>query len=75
VRDEGSCDPWEQIPRNNLSTLSSDRISENILKFGREVEHPIYYDGIAVGARRADFIVDEKVVVELKAVINLEDVH
>jgi GxxExxY protein len=28
-----------------------------------------------VGSRRADFIIEEKVVVELKAVINLEDVH
>lgn len=41
----------------------------------REVEQAIYYEDIAVGTRRADFIVDEKIVVELKAVINLEDVH
>jgi GxxExxY protein len=28
-----------------------------------------------VGTRRADFIIEDKVVVELKAVVNLEDVH
>ena len=45
------------------------------LGYAREVEQPIYYEGIAVGSRRADFIVEDEVVVELKAVINLEDVH
>jgi GxxExxY protein len=45
------------------------------LVFGREVEQIIYYDGIEVGTRRADFIVENKVVVELKALIKLEDVH
>jgi len=43
--------------------------------FEREKEHVIYYEGIEVGTRRADFIVEDTVVVELKAVINLEDVH
>lgn len=45
------------------------------LVFGREVEQVIYYEGIDVGTRRADFIVENNVVVELKALINLEDVH
>lgn len=45
------------------------------LSFGREVEQNIFYEGIDVGTRRADFIVENKIVVELKAVINLEDVH
>jgi GxxExxY protein len=45
------------------------------LSFGREIEQTIYYDGINVGTRRADFIVEGIVIVELKAVINLEDVH
>ena len=45
------------------------------LEFVREKEHTIFYEGIDVGTRRADFIVEEQVVVELKAVINLEDVH
>lgn len=45
------------------------------LSFGREIEQTIYYDGIEVGTRRADFVVEGKVVVEMKALINLEDVH
>jgi len=46
------------------------------IEFGREVDQTIYYDGIQVGTRRADFVVENKVVVvELKAVTNLEDVH
>ncbi|MBF0224547.1 MAG: GxxExxY protein [Desulfobacterales bacterium] len=45
------------------------------LQFVREKEQAIFYDGIEVGARRADFIVENKVVVELKALINLENVH
>ena len=45
------------------------------IDFGREVEQTIFYDGIIVGARRADFVVANRVVVELKAVIELADVH
>ena len=45
------------------------------LEFGREVEQTIYYDHIHVGTRRADFVVENQVIVELKALINLEDVH
>jgi len=45
------------------------------LDFLREEEMPIYYDNIQVGTRRADFIVADKVLVELKAMVKLEDVH
>ena len=45
------------------------------LKFGREIEQTIYYFGEVVGTRRADFIVEDCVVVEIKAVIDLQDVH
>lgn len=45
------------------------------LNFGREVEQAIYYEGIEVGTRRADFVVENQIIVEIKAVINLEDVH
>ena len=45
------------------------------IDFGREVEQTIFYDGIVVGTRRADFVVANRVVVELKAVIALADVH
>ncbi|MGI4805016.1 MAG: GxxExxY protein [Janthinobacterium lividum] len=43
--------------------------------FAREQEQTIFYEGIDVGTRRADFIVENRLIVELKALINLEDVH
>ncbi|MCC6410366.1 MAG: GxxExxY protein [Saprospiraceae bacterium] len=45
------------------------------LSFGREIEQTIYYNGVEVGTRRADFIVEDKIIVELKALIDLDDVH
>jgi GxxExxY protein len=45
------------------------------LAFSREHEMNIFYKGIHIGRRRVDFFVEEKVMVELKAVIQLEDVH
>jgi GxxExxY protein len=47
------------------------------LNFAREVEIPIYYKDIdePIGTRRADFVVEEKILVELKALVQLEDVH
>ena len=45
------------------------------MSFTREQEHTIYYENIEVGKRRADFVVEDLVIVELKALINLEDVH
>ena len=45
------------------------------IEFAREVEMPIYYDGQEIGTRRADFLVNGKIMVELKALTSLEDVH
>jgi len=45
------------------------------LNFGREVEQEIFYEGELVGTRRTDFVVENKIIVELKAIISLEDVH
>ena len=45
------------------------------IDFGREVEQTIYYEGVNAGSRRADFIVENRIVVELKAITALEDVH
>lgn len=45
------------------------------LHFNREAEHDIFYEGHHVGSRRADFIVEHQIVVELKALIDLEAVH
>lgn len=45
------------------------------LDFQREFEMPIYYRNQQIGTRRVDFLVDNIISVELKAIINLEDVH
>jgi len=45
------------------------------VSFIREQEQVIFYDGIDVGKRRADFVVEGRLTVELKAMIKLEDVH
>lgn len=45
------------------------------IEFLREQEMPIFYDGTNVGTRRADFIIAGEVMVELKALIKLEEVH
>ncbi len=45
------------------------------LSFAREMEMPIFYREKQIGTRRVDFFVENKVMVELKAVIRLEAVH
>ncbi|MDO6435993.1 GxxExxY protein [Cyclobacterium sp. 1_MG-2023] len=47
------------------------------LEFAREIEQDIFYKDLTrpIGTRRADFVVEGKVLVELKAKIHLEDVH
>ncbi|MBL7737738.1 MAG: GxxExxY protein [Chitinophagaceae bacterium] len=50
-------------------------MGEADLKFAREFNMPIYYKGRQIGERRVDFFVEEKIMVELKAIIQLERVH
>jgi GxxExxY protein len=45
------------------------------LTFAREFEMPIFYKEEQIGTRRVDFLVEEVVSVELKALVKLEDVH
>lgn len=45
------------------------------LHYQREMEMSIYYEGIDIGTRRVDFFVEENIMVELKALTKLEDVH
>ena len=45
------------------------------LVYAREFEMPIYYMDQNIGTRRVDFLVKEKISVELKALTKLEDVH
>jgi GxxExxY protein len=45
------------------------------LCFSREHIMNIFYKGVKIGTRRVDFFVEERVMVELKAVIQLDDAH
>jgi len=45
------------------------------LNFSREHEMEIFYKEENIGTRRIDFFVEGKIMVELKAIIQLEDVH
>lgn len=47
------------------------------LEFAREIEQDIFYKELTepIGTRRADFVVEGKVLVEIKAVVEMEDVH
>jgi len=45
------------------------------LCFGREIEMSIFYDCINIGTRRVDFFVEEKIMVEIKAISALDDLH
>ena len=45
------------------------------LSFSREHEMEIHYKGENIGLRRVDFFVEGKIMVELKAIVQLEDVH
>ena len=45
------------------------------LSFSREHEIQINYKGEEIGIRRVDFFVEEKIMVEIKAIVQLENVH
>jgi GxxExxY protein len=45
------------------------------LLFSREFEMPIMYDGEEIGTRRVDFLVEDTIMVELKALTSLDDSH
>lgn len=45
------------------------------INFQRQFNVPIYYKGRIVGEHRLDLLVEEQVVVELKAIKDLADIH
>jgi GxxExxY protein len=45
------------------------------LSFSREMNMTIYYEGFDIGTRRVDFFVEDKIMVELKAIIDLNDTN
>ncbi len=65
------CGFQEVVYQNSLGI----ELSKEGLNFLREYEMPIRYEGQIVGSRRVDFLVEQRVSVELKAVVALEDIH
>ena len=63
---------FQEVIYQRCLAIEMERAS---IDFAREVDQNIYYDGIAVGTRRADFVVENRVMVELKALTSLDDVH
>ena len=61
--------------RSDLPRCLAIELQRAGIEFEREKEQKIYYNQFMVVIRRADFVVENKVIVELKALINLEDVH
>ncbi len=50
-------------------------MADQPIVFSREHEMPIYYRGQQIGTRRVDFLLEGVVSVELKAIIQLDEVH
>jgi GxxExxY protein len=50
-------------------------MTRRALEFSREHEMKLYYKGTEIGTRRVDFFVEDAVMVEIKALTQLEDVH
>ena len=46
------------------------------LEFNQQLETPIFYDGtVEVGKHRIDLFVESEIVVDLKAISELQDIH
>jgi GxxExxY protein len=45
------------------------------LSFIREMVMKVFYDGICIGTRRVDFFIEDKIMLEIKAVSVLDNAH
>ena len=45
------------------------------ITFNREMEMDIFYEGTHIGKRRVDFYVEDKIMLELKAIGEISDLH
>jgi len=63
---------FQEVIYQRALGISMEKIG---IAFSREHEMPIYFEGIHIGTRRVDFLVEERISVELKAISQLENVH
>ena len=61
----------ERVYHNALEVL----LKKNSIPYKSEQVIPVIFEGIEVGQVRADLVIDEKIVVELKSVRTLKDEH
>ena len=61
----------EKVYENALA----HELSKSKLKVEQQRLIKVIYDGVVVGDYTADFLVEEKVIVELKAVSEINDIH
>ena len=76
----GCCMEVHRILGNGFQEVIYQRalaVEMNLQKISNSREHEmeIFYKGESIGTRRVDFFVEGKIMVELKAIIQLEDVH
>jgi GxxExxY protein len=78
----GACFEVHKFLGNGFQELIYQRalaweLSQAGLGYAREIEQEIFYKDLPepIGTRRADFVVEGKVLVELKAIVELQDVH
>jgi len=50
-------------------------LQKSDLRFKREMAMEIYYEGVKLGTRKVDFFVEDLIMLELKALVRMEDVH
>jgi GxxExxY protein len=62
-----------------LESIYETALAHELAKRGHRVERqkaiPVLYDGLTIGEHRLDLLVDERIVLELKACKAIEDVH
>jgi GxxExxY protein len=65
---------FQEVIYQRALAIELERIG---LNYQREIEQHLYYKDVSrpIGTRRADFIVENCVLVELKAVVQLEEVY
>ena len=71
MRHAGSFGAEQRVSLSYLSECAALEFRQTGLPFVREAHLPVYYLGTQIGARRVDFLVADKMLVELKAVVIL----
>ncbi len=63
---------YPEVIYNRCLRIEFERCS---LSFKNEIELPVFYESVEVGRRRFDFLVEDKVIVEIKVVAELNNAH